>query len=77
MKASTARALHREAMARRRIKEHTAAWWHKQHCPACAAGMPHGHGQGLAAAIQAAVNGMPDTEDLPHGTVVPIKRTLN
>lgn len=75
MKASTARALAREGLARRRIKEHIGEWWHKQHCPACAAGI--GHGQGLAAAIQAAVNGMPDTEDLPHGTVVPIKRTLN
>lgn len=71
MKADTARALHREAMARRRIKEHTAAWWHKQHCPACAAGVPHG----LIAALRQAAS-QPADGYLP-GQVVPIKPTLN
>lgn len=71
MKADTARALHREAMARRRIKEHTATWWHKQHCPACAAGVPHG----LAAGQQQAIS-QPADGYLP-GQVVPSKPTLN
>lgn len=70
MKASTARALRTEAMKMRKMKEHVARWEHQQSCPACRAGVSHGD-------LRSMLNGL-NTEDLPHGTVISLKKpTIN